>query len=132
MHVFVIDDDEISTFLAEQVLLEEDETTSISTFASAADALELLTKQAQADVPEMVLLDLHMPEMSGWEFLNALKPYEQYLYGRCHIYILSSSLDQEDEIKASNYTLVSGFLQKPIDPETLQVLFSQLKNNSNF
>ncbi|TXK48904.1 response regulator [Pontibacter qinzhouensis] len=132
MQVFVIDDDEISTFLAEQVLLEEDEATSVSTFASASDAFETLTKHAQTDVPEMVLLDLHMPEMSGWEFLDALRPYEQYLYGRCHIYILSSSLDPEDETKAGLYTLVSGFLQKPIDPDVLQALFSQVKNDTIF
>jgi CheY-like chemotaxis protein len=63
----------------------------------------------------VIFLDLNMPEMDGWEFLQALQPRQQELAGRVKIYILTSSLDQQDQQTARDYPLVAGFLLKPFD-----------------
>lgn len=63
----------------------------------------------------MVFLGLNMPVMNGWEFLDALAPYEQELRGSCHIYILTSSLALADLEKSKRYNLVAGLIHKLLD-----------------
>lgn len=76
----------------------------------------------------MVLLDLNMPVMNGWEFLDALVPYEQELRGSCHIYILTSSLALADLEKSKRYNLVAGLIHKLLDSGEIRTIRSQLGN----
>lgn len=126
MHIFLIDDNSTSVFLTER-LLKRDEGASdqISTFLSATDALQSLTQIPPADLPQIILLDLNMPVMDGWEFLEALKPHEQLLQGRCSIYILTSSLAPSDASKSREYALVTGLIPKPIDRSAIQMIRRQ-------
>ncbi|MDX5421561.1 MAG: response regulator [Hymenobacteraceae bacterium] len=122
---FIVDDDEISIFLAEATLEVESLATDIQGFPDAKQALDTLITllQNQPDnVPELILLDLNMPLLSGWDFLNALAPYEEQLANRCRIYILTSSVDKQEIQKAQDYNLVTGFLQKPLEDEALEKL----------
>ncbi|QDA58786.1 response regulator [Hymenobacter jejuensis] len=126
MHTYLIDDDEIGVYLTEQLLRLENFSDTISTFFSAQEALGALQRRLPAAVPQVIFLDLNMPGMDGWEFLEALAPYEKQLAGRCRIYILTSSLALADTAKAKEYSLVSGLLHKPIDGAELSAIRAQI------
>ena len=76
---------------------------------------------------QVFVVDLNMPVMNGWEFLEALAPHQQELLGRCHIYILTSSLALSDLEKSKKYELVSGLIHKPIDSGEIRAIQAQLQ-----
>ncbi|GAB3818495.1 response regulator [Pontibacter rugosus] len=123
--VFIVDDDEVSIFLTETVLVTENFALEYSTFLNPAEALEHLLQlltQGEQNLPEVLFLDLNMPFMSGWDFLDALKPYNQQLKQQCKIYILTSSVDICEMERSKNYSILAGFLHKPVGDDILHVL----------
>ncbi|RSK43358.1 response regulator [Hymenobacter perfusus] len=127
MKTYLIDDDTLSTYLTEQLLRAEGFSNTINTFDSAQQALQQLVEDKDKAAPQVVFLDLNMPAMNGWEFLDALAPYEGELLGHCHIYILTSSLALADLEKSKSYDLVSGLIHKPIDTEEIRAIQSQFE-----
>lgn len=125
MKIFLIDDDGVSLFLTQRLLILEG-FRDIRAFQSAEEALELLASSSMEEIPDVVLLDLNMPGMSGWEFLDALPPLELKLRGKCSVYILTSSLDVSDTARSQQYSIVSGLIHKPITPEDIKVIAQQV------
>ena len=73
-------------------------------------------------VPEIILLDLNMPVMDGWEFLDLFqKQYPQFIE-KTKIFILSSSINPSDREKAKEEKIIEGFLSKPLDEFELDIL----------
>ena len=131
MNTYLIDDDSLSNYLTQNLLRVEGFSSVISTFDSAEAALKKLFTQSLADIPKVVFLDLNMPVMSGWQFLDALAPLRDRLLGRCHIFVLTSSLAMADMEKAKTYDLVSGLIHKPIDSEEIHSIISQLEKEDS-
>jgi len=127
MKTYLIDDDDLGIYLTEQLLRVEGFSNTICTFQSAEEALETLVKTRKEAAPQVVFLDLNMPIMNGWQFLDALAPYEKDLRGTCHIYILTSSLALTDLEKSKHYNLVAGLIHKPLDSEGIRVILAQLE-----
>jgi CheY-like chemotaxis protein len=127
MLTYLIDDDPISLYLAEQVLLEEGLPTEIQLFGAAEDALRSLLPRLATALPQLILLDLNMPLMDGWQFLDALAPHAAALRrGGCHLYILTSSLATADVVKVKQYDLVTAIIHKPIGAAEVQAIKSHL------
>ena len=120
MLTYIIDDESISLFLTEQVLRQAGITSRIRPFAAAEEALHFLVSHLRTEVPDVILLDLNMPMMNGWEFLEALAPHVAVLAGRCHIYILTSSLALTDTDRAKDFALVRGIIHKPLHEDEVQ------------
>lgn len=127
MKTYLIDDDSLAIYLTELLLRAEGFSNSICTFQSAEEALRTLVAEKKEAVPEVVFLDLNMPAMDGWQFLDALAPYEDELRGNCHIYILTSSLALADLEKSKHYDLVAGLVHKPLDSEEIRAIQSQFE-----
>lgn len=126
METYLIDDDYLAIYLTEQLLRAEGFSNSICTFQSAKEALHKLVTDKDQCVPQVVFLDLNMPEMDGWEFLDALAPYLEELRGNCSIYILTSSLALADLEKSKEYDLVAGLIHKPLDSGEIRAIQSTL------
>ena len=126
MKTYLIDDDKLGIYLTEQLLRAEGFSNSICTFQSAREALDTLVQEKEETTPRVVFLDLNMPLMNGWQFLDALNPYRARLLGRCFIYILTSSLALTDLEKSRHYDLVAGLIHKPIDSGEIRAIQSQL------
>lgn len=120
MKIWLIDDDNVTNMLNRFFLEEHYPSLEIRSFIYASEALEEL-KQGR-DNPNFILLDINMPGMNGWEFLDALQQSEISSSKLPIIYMLSSSLDPEDEAKARNSALVQGFISKPLEVEKLPFL----------
>ncbi|WP_066505001.1 two-component system response regulator [Rufibacter sp. DG15C] len=126
MKTYLIDDDHISIFITAQTLRLENFSEDIQTFHSAEDALDkLVGATGIKESPQVIFLDLNMPGMNGWEFLDTIKPYENQLLNTCRIYILTSSLDFTDTKRIKDYPLVADLLHKPIGPEDIQVIMAE-------
>ena len=121
MHTLLIDDDPISTSLTEQLLRHEGLSDTAASFHSPTEALAFLLKQIPDGlVPQVILLDLNMPQISGWDFLDLLKRHQVQLQDQCIVYLLTSSMAPSDEMRARKYPLVAGLLHKPLDKVKIQ------------
>jgi CheY-like chemotaxis protein len=125
METLLIDDNSTSVFLTEMLLKREGFAGTVRSFL-AEEALSYLEQALPVHVPEIIFLDLNMPVMDGWDFLEALKPHESELTARCRIYVLTSSLAPSDAARAKEYTLVSGLIHKPVDKHMLQVIRAEM------
>jgi CheY-like chemotaxis protein len=120
MKIWLIDDDNVTNMLNRFFLEEHYPTLTIRSFIYAAEALEELLNGL--DHPNFILLDINMPGMNGWEFLENLQEAQPDSEKLPHIYMLSSSLDPEDEAKAGKSVLVKGFISKPLEVDKLSFL----------
>ena len=117
LNIILIDDDVIQLFLNEIILKENSIISEIVSFSIPAAALEYIYKLKDTDFEnQIILLDLNMPVMTGWEVLENLKiKYGESLPSNAKICILSSSDLTEDINKSKKYKIVSGFYTKPLD-----------------
>ncbi len=116
MHILLVDDDPIGMFLTKKILKREGFSDTVTSFQSSVEGLSFLRGQISAGKPpQVILLDLNMPLMDGWAFLEALSPYEAQLHSQCLIYLLTSSLAPYDLARAKEHPLVVELIQKPLD-----------------
>jgi len=112
MEIVLIDDDNISLFLSTEILIDANPNLVIHTFQRANDALHFL---ASKDGDYTVLLDLNMPELSGWDFLSACERFNL----RPNVYILSSSVNPADKQRSKAFYFVQGLLSRRLNPDRL-------------
>jgi CheY-like chemotaxis protein len=122
----IIDDDPIFIFGTQRMMKIADFCDSFMIFHNGKNAIETLEKiiAAKGTLPDLILLDLNMPIMDGWEFLDEFIkiPCKQ----KIKIYIITSSIDSEDLKKAKTYSNVSDYLLKPVTIEGLKTLLEEL------
>jgi response regulator of citrate/malate metabolism len=112
--IYLIDDDEIQNLINTRVISIVADHVKVKAFTSAENALSDLKENA-GDMPEMIFLDINMPKMNGWDFLEAY----QTLENKVKVYMLSSSINNKDIQKSETYEVVNGFICKPLVVEKL-------------
>ncbi|MCS6796570.1 MAG: response regulator [Raineya sp.] len=112
----VVDDDRINNMVCESVIKKVNEQNQVISFLRAEDALNYLKNNLNPK-PDIIFLDINMPEMDGWEFLeNYLKLKES---NAAKIFMLSSSINQSDFDKAKKYAVVLDYIVKPFSKDKL-------------
>lgn len=126
--VALIDDDEIASFIGKKVIEQTKLVKQIKVFSGGQLAIDFLTKNAgQADLlPEIILLDLNMPCMDGFEFLEEYIQLKPSIGRIINIYVLSSSLASSDYDRIKNINGVSDFIVKPITKEKFEKIVEAL------
>lgn len=114
LKVIIIDDDDIMVFLQHKLFLKCGLTNNPITFKAATAAIEFL-KNEEIDQHFLILLDINMPEMNGWQFLDILG--EMKISKNIFVIMVSSSIDHSDKEKAGTYSNVIDFMEKPVSIE---------------
>lgn len=118
----LIDDNEIDLFFHEKLLAIKQISTRVKSFISASDALDFL--EYYQDKPQeycdtVILLDIQMPEIDGFGFLDRFELFSEEILAKTRIFLVSSSLDHGDLSRGYAHHLVSGILKKPLNAEEL-------------
>lgn len=128
--ILCVDDDPITLMLCKMVISRADFAKKIITAQNGEEALDyfddlkLNNLGAEiSDYPKLIFLDLNMPVMGGWEFLDHFSKEEyRHAFKDCKVIVLSSTIDPDDINKAKTYPMVLDFLSKPISKEMLEDL----------
>ena len=126
--ILLIDDDEPTNFLNRMVIEELDCAERIETMQSAREALKYLTNttsNGNYPRPDLVFLDINMPAMDGWEFLEKYHQLPEEQQAKIIVVMLTTSFNPEDEMKARQIAGISGFRNKPLTPEILKQILHQ-------
>ena len=124
--VMVVDDAPIDRMIAQKVMTRQGFAEQVVAAESAMDALQYLKSHEEEpdSLPSLIFLDINMPEMSGFDFLDAYNNLPDTIKRKCIIVMLSSSLHPEDKERALSSPYVFKFLSKPISPDKLKELES--------
>lgn len=116
----IIDDDEFSNFLCKTMIIRTLGDIDIKTFTVPEDGLDFIqTEYENILLPTIILLDINMPTLTGWEFVDKFQEFGKSITEQIVIYIVSSSVDQRDKDKAAANKYIKGFLSKPLKAETI-------------
>ncbi len=119
VHIVVVDDDLIIQMLHKRLVQKEGLHEAPIGCNNGQSALTFLVDRFTGDSVFVVLLDINMPIMNGWELLDKL--HEKDVDNRNIIVVMvTSSVDPVDKIKAQNYQNVVGFIEKPLNPSSIK------------
>jgi CheY-like chemotaxis protein len=118
--IVVIDDDPINNMICEKLLKLSGITREIRCFLVVSEALDWLFKLPAAERPELIFLDINMPVIDSWGFLDRLQ--EQMPGHGIRVSILTSSISLDDKAQAATYPAITDFLAKPLSLEKIRQL----------
>ena len=135
--ILLVDDDEAANFLHTMIIKQLDCTENIITKENGVEALEYLTSTIDGiyPQPDLILLDINMPIMDGWEFLEEYEKLKDDQLAKSVIVMLTTSLNPDDRKKAEVIPDISGFISKPLSriklEDTLEKHFKASKEVAN-
>lgn len=131
IHILIIDNDQVNSFVLKNIITRNYATARVELYPEGAEALDYLNslETAGTPFPAVILLDIYMPVMDGFEFLDAYS--EQYAHKDTIIFTMSNSLIKEDQQRANDYSVVKGFITKPLIYNNIQfIIETYLKGQS--
>ena len=124
----LVDDDDIFVFLTTKIIEQTNLVDLIKVFGNGLDAIKFLkeNKNNVDALPDIILLDLSMPIMNGWQFLEEYNKLNPTIGKKITIYICSSSISPDDITRAKTISEVSDYIIKPITKDKLIDLIKKL------
>ncbi|HEY4326875.1 MAG TPA: response regulator [Mucilaginibacter sp.] len=125
-NILVIDDEYLSSYISERLIKKVKQDSQVTTYLDGKKAIDKLVEIKKQDVnllPDYIFVDLFMPTMGGWEFLEQFRALDIDPQGKCKIYILTSSLYPDDVEKSASHNNIIDYLIKPLDFEKLKKIF---------
>lgn len=123
----IIDDDPIFIYGTKRLMKEVDFCDTVLVYNNGQQALEGLAHISSEGkkLPKVIFLDLNMPIMNGWEFLEDFVKIPNNDHQDIIIYIISSSVDPRDLERVQHYEMVNNYILKPITPSDLENLLAE-------
>lgn len=117
----IVDDDPINNFITQRIILKANPDADVVTFTEPEEGLEyVLSLFAKPnDGKAILLLDINMPAMTGWQFMEHLEREGKVVGEQLLIYILSSSIDAADREKAKVNSYIRDYIMKPLTAEVV-------------
>jgi|SRR5690349_23075004 len=129
--VLLIDDDEPTNFYTQLIIEESGCADHIQVAQGGREALNYLSKTQQQNGenrfprPDLIFLDINMPAMDGWEFLDEYKKLQKDRQGKIIVVMLTTSLNPDDKAKAIEMPEIAGFESKPLTEEKLNKILKE-------
>ena len=123
--VMLVDDDEVANLINARLLIRSGYTDRVVQVTKAAEGLEQLRNtQRVEDLPKIIFLDVNMPEMNGWAFLDEFRKLPERFKREIRVFMLSSSQLDRDVVKSKGYKEVEEYLFKPLTEEKIEAIFT--------
>lgn len=129
--IAIIDDDELDRFIYKKIILLTCPSYQIIDFANGVSALEYLNKNSQnaSKLPDMLLLDIRMPFLNGWQYLEKYCELKPMLVKHTRHYVCTSSMERFDiDFESSD---LHGYYMKPISPKNILKMVSEIEEHQN-
>jgi CheY-like chemotaxis protein len=112
--IMIVDNDQVNSFVLKNIITRNYSDAKVELLPDGAEALEELKRldQSSEDFPAVILLDIYMPVMDGFEFLDEY--IKEFAHKNSIIFAMSNSLIKEDQQRANEYEVVKGFITKPL------------------
>ena len=117
--IFLVDDDPIQNMLTSRLIEQSAPEMKYMVFQNGEEVIQALDKGIK---PLVIILDINMPIMDGWEFLEAYRSHQK----KAKVYMLTSSSNDEDRRRAEDFDCISGYYTKPIDGNAVKQIISEL------
>lgn len=131
IRVALVDDDRIYQFTTERLLQKLGVDIDFLWFKDGEEALHYISLHREREdmLPDILIVDINMPYMDGWQFLDAFKDMKNDFVKPIDIYMVSSSIDDRDMRRARSIAEVRDYVEKPITREKLLVILSTISRN---
>ncbi|TDE14870.1 response regulator [Dyadobacter psychrotolerans] len=127
MKICIIDDDWVCRFINQKLIGKILEEPNVLQFEDGQDAFDFFEQwqHTPGNLPDVILLDINMPRMDGWQFIEMFRNLKNHHYNP-FIYISSSSQHPDDMARATAYPEINGYLPKPLSIEVLKKVLSDV------
>lgn len=131
LHILIIDDDEINNFIAAKLIDKIPPKAKVSTCLNGQEGIDFIKARIGSDeeMPDIIFLDINMPVMNGWEFLEEYDFIKSQINKKVSINMLSSSVYNDDISKSKTFVTVNKFISKPLTIEKIKDLYQSLDFN---
>jgi CheY-like chemotaxis protein len=128
--ICVIDDDEIYQFIIKKEIESTKLFDKIITFSNGEDAINFFQNLSEnsKELPDVILLDINMPVLDGWQFLDEYALLKPRLTKKIIIYLVTSSVDERDMEHTKKINEISDYIVKPVTRQKLITMFSQISD----
>lgn len=118
----VVDDDQTNNFLCMKIITTVFPDSNVQTFSDPETALVYINNMFgnATDGNAVLFLDINMPTLSGWDFLEEFERFDTGIKGQLKIYMLTSSVDERDKDRAAENKNVCGYIEKPLSKEMIR------------
>jgi len=124
--ICLIDDDQFYLFSMRRMIEINHLCTTIAECKNGQEAINYISKSLteKETLPDVIFLDINMPVMNGWEFLEAYEKLDSKIKKKAKLYVVSSSIDSNDKAKAKAYKTVTDYIIKPVSIDQLKQLLT--------
>jgi len=123
----LIDDDDLNNLISAKYIKKYFANSNITACLNGKIAIDLITEKKATQplfIYDYILLDLHMPVMNGWEFLENYTYLNMAGKEKCEVFLLTSSVHDEDKLRASHYPFIKDYIVKPLFSDKICRIFN--------